>query len=77
MKFTEEKLEKAYTMVNDQLLMVNEWKRPTLTINHLTLIIKCQVFCSINLTISKCPVFLLINWTNQLSLQHNKKNENS
>lgn len=58
MKFTEEKLEKAYTMVNGQLLMVNGSSI-------------CQVFCSINLTTSKCPVFLLINWTNKLS-SHNK-----
>lgn len=50
MKFTEEKLEKAESMVNGQLLMDNGWKRPTLTTNRLTLIIKCQVFCSKNLT---------------------------
>lgn len=36
MKFTEEKLEKAESMVNGQLLMVNEWNvRPQL---HLTII---------------------------------------
>jgi len=29
MKFTEEKLEKADTMVNGQLLMINGRKRPT------------------------------------------------
>ena len=63
MKFTEEKLEKADIMVNDQLLMVNGSSI-------------CQVFGAENLTISKCPVFLLINWTNQLSLHYNKKNEN-
>jgi len=51
MKFTEEKLEKADIMVNGQLLMVNGSSI-------------CQVFGAENLIISKCPVFLLINWTN-------------
>jgi hypothetical protein len=32
MKITEEKLEKAESMVNGQLLMVTGWKRSTLTI---------------------------------------------
>lgn len=35
MNFTEASLEKANTMVNDQFLMINERKRPTLTISHL------------------------------------------
>lgn len=39
MKFTEGKLEKVESMVNGQLLMINGRKRPTLTINHLSITI--------------------------------------
>lgn len=41
MKFTIGKLEKAESMVNGQLLMVNEWDlRSALTINHYTFTIE-------------------------------------
>ncbi|MCL4276831.1 MAG: hypothetical protein KJZ94_04170 [Ignavibacteria bacterium] len=77
MKFTEEKLEKAFTELlgqegyPDQLgidiqrkpdeVLIEEDLKKLLTLNQF----------------SKCPVFLLINWTNHLSLHYNKKDENS